>query len=32
MAMKGMSEKLWDEKVDTFKKWGWSDEVVSHAF
>ncbi|CAJ2657199.1 unnamed protein product [Trifolium pratense] len=32
MAKKGMSEKLWDEKVDTFKKWGWSDEVVSHAF
>ncbi|CAJ2662024.1 unnamed protein product [Trifolium pratense] len=32
MAKKGMSEKLWDEKVDTFKKWGWSDEVVSRAF
>ncbi|KAK2448743.1 transcription termination factor MTERF5, chloroplastic [Trifolium repens] len=23
---------LWEEKVDTFKKWGWSDEDVLEAF
>ena len=29
---KGLSKKLWDEKVDAFKKWGWSDEDVIRAF
>ncbi|MCI10156.1 mTERF protein, partial [Trifolium medium] len=32
VAKKGMSKKLWDEKVDAFKKWGWSDEDVLKAF
>ncbi|KEH37298.1 putative transcription regulator mTERF family [Medicago truncatula] len=32
IAKKGMSKKLWDEKVDVFKKWGWSDEDVIRAF
>ncbi|XP_039686387.1 uncharacterized protein [Medicago truncatula] len=32
VAKKGMSKKLWDEKVDTFKKWGWSDENIVEAF
>ncbi|KEH37349.1 mTERF protein [Medicago truncatula] len=31
-AKKGLSKKLWDEKVDAFKKWGWSDEDVIRAF
>ncbi|KEH37293.1 uncharacterized protein [Medicago truncatula] len=26
------SKKLWDEKVDVLKKWGWSDEDVIRAF
>ncbi|PNX67395.1 mTERF protein, partial [Trifolium pratense] len=30
--MAKMNIKLWNRKVDTFKKWGWSDEVVSRAF
>jgi len=32
IAKKGMSKKLWDEKVDAFKKWGWSDEAVIRVF
>ncbi|WVZ18949.1 hypothetical protein V8G54_006271 [Vigna mungo] len=32
MAIKKISPSLWKEKVDTFKKWGWSDEAVSEAF
>ncbi|KAG2398461.1 hypothetical protein LR48_Vigan468s007000 [Vigna angularis] len=32
MAIKKTSPSLWKEKVDTFKKWGWSDEAVSEAF
>jgi mTERF domain-containing protein len=32
VAKKCMSKKLWDEKVDAFKKWGWSDEDVLEAF
>jgi len=32
LAKKVMSNKLWDEKVDVFKKWGWSDEAVIRAF
>ena len=31
-AKKCMSKTLWDEKVDTFKKWGWSDEAVIQTF
>jgi len=25
-------KNLWDEKVDVFKKWGWSDEDIIRAF
>ncbi|WVZ18947.1 hypothetical protein V8G54_006269 [Vigna mungo] len=32
MAIKKISPSLWKEKVDTLKKWGWSDEAVSEAF
>ncbi|KAK2395008.1 transcription termination factor MTERF5, chloroplastic [Trifolium repens] len=27
-----VNKTLWEEKVDTFKKWGWSDEDVLEAF
>ena len=27
-----MSKILWDKKVDVFKRWGWSDEVVIRVF
>ncbi|WJX23632.1 hypothetical protein P8452_12831 [Trifolium repens] len=32
MAKKCISKKLWNQKVDVFKKWGWSDEAVFQAF
>jgi mTERF domain-containing protein len=32
MAKKCISKKLWNQKVDVFKKWGWSDEAVLQAF
>ncbi|GAU41852.1 hypothetical protein TSUD_365990 [Trifolium subterraneum] len=32
VAKKCMSKQLWDEKVDAFKKWGWSDEDIVEAF
>ncbi|WVZ20350.1 hypothetical protein V8G54_007672 [Vigna mungo] len=32
MAIKKISPSLWKAKVDTLKKWGWSDEAVSEAF
>ncbi|KEH37288.1 putative transcription regulator mTERF family [Medicago truncatula] len=32
IAKKGMTKKLWDKKVDVFKKRGWSGEAVIHAF
>ncbi|CAJ2657072.1 unnamed protein product [Trifolium pratense] len=32
VAKKGMTKKLWNEKVDAFRKWGWSDEDVIEAF
>jgi len=31
-AKKCMSKTRWDEKVDVFKKWGWSDEAFFQAF
>jgi len=31
-AKKGLSKKIWDEKFDAFKKKGWFDEAVNHAF
>ncbi|TKY72630.1 Mitochodrial transcription termination factor-related [Spatholobus suberectus] len=32
LAIKCMSQTRWKEKVDTFKKWGWSDEAFLEAF
>jgi len=32
IAKKCLSKILWDKKVDVFKKWGWSDEVVIRVF
>ncbi|KAK2395046.1 transcription termination factor MTERF5, chloroplastic [Trifolium repens] len=32
MAKKCISKKLWNQKVDVFKKWGWSDEAVLQTF
>ncbi|XP_045792729.1 uncharacterized protein LOC123887455 isoform X1 [Trifolium pratense] len=32
IAKKCVSKKHWNEKVDTFKKWGWSDEDIVKAF
>ncbi|XP_045792396.1 uncharacterized protein LOC123887150 isoform X2 [Trifolium pratense] len=32
MAKKCMSKTLWNQKVDVFKKWGWSDEAIFQAF
>ncbi|WJX27902.1 hypothetical protein P8452_16679 [Trifolium repens] len=32
MAKKCISEELWNQKVDVFKKWGWSDEEFFQAF
>jgi len=32
MTKQCMSKILWDKKVDVFKKWGWSDEVVIRVF
>ena len=27
IAKRSLSKKLWDEKVDAFKKWGWDEKV-----
>ncbi|GAU10352.1 hypothetical protein TSUD_417590 [Trifolium subterraneum] len=32
MAKRTVTKTRWEEKVDTFKKWGWSDEDVNEAF
>ncbi|KAJ1407634.1 Transcription termination factor, mitochondrial/chloroplastic [Sesbania bispinosa] len=32
VAWKGVSKIRWNEKVDVFKKWGWSDETILRAF
>jgi mTERF domain-containing protein, mitochondrial len=32
IAEKSLSKKLWDEKVDVYKKWGWSDKDVIRIF
>ncbi|GAU45529.1 hypothetical protein TSUD_400760 [Trifolium subterraneum] len=32
VAKKCMSKTRWNEKVDAFKKWGWSDEDVVESF
>ncbi|GAU47451.1 hypothetical protein TSUD_404000 [Trifolium subterraneum] len=31
LAKLGLSKSKWDEKIDTFKKWGWSDETILEA-
>ncbi|MCH93082.1 mTERF protein, partial [Trifolium medium] len=31
-AKQSVNKTLWKEKVDAFKKWGWSDEDVIEAF
>ncbi|XP_027338310.1 uncharacterized protein LOC113852272 [Abrus precatorius] len=31
-AKKGISKSRWDAKVDAFKSWGWSEELVLSAF
>ncbi|XP_061369312.1 uncharacterized protein LOC133312173 [Gastrolobium bilobum] len=32
LAKHTVKESKWDEKVDVFKKWGWSDENIHEAF
>ncbi|PNY06684.1 hypothetical protein L195_g003159 [Trifolium pratense] len=32
LAKKTVTKAKWDEKVETFKKWGWSDEHILQAF
>jgi len=32
LAKTTINKTLWKEKVDTFKKWGWSDEDIAEAF
>ncbi|XP_058723463.1 uncharacterized protein LOC131595188 [Vicia villosa] len=32
IAKTSVTKTRWKEKVDTFKKWGWSDEDVAEAF
>ncbi|KAI5446343.1 hypothetical protein KIW84_014255 [Lathyrus oleraceus] len=32
IAKTSVSKNLWEEKVDAFKKWGWSDEDAFEAF
>ncbi|XP_027339398.1 uncharacterized protein LOC113853129 [Abrus precatorius] len=32
LAKKGISKSRWDAKVDAFKSWGWSEELVLSAF
>ncbi|RDX71057.1 hypothetical protein CR513_49629, partial [Mucuna pruriens] len=31
-AKRGVSKSRWDAKVDAFKSWGWSEEMVLEAF
>ncbi|WJX23639.1 hypothetical protein P8452_12837 [Trifolium repens] len=32
VARKCISKQMWNQKVDVFKKWGWSEEVVLQEF
>jgi hypothetical protein len=32
LAKRSLNKTRWDHKVETFKKWGWSDEHILHAF
>jgi mTERF domain-containing protein len=32
LAKTSVTKRLWEEKVDAYKKWGWSDEDVVEAF
>ncbi|KAK2448806.1 transcription termination factor MTERF15, mitochondrial [Trifolium repens] len=31
IAKRGLSKSKWDEKIDTYKKWGWSWETILEA-
>jgi mTERF domain-containing protein len=31
VAKRGLSKSKWDEKIDTYKKWGWSWETILEA-
>ncbi|CAJ2662018.1 unnamed protein product [Trifolium pratense] len=31
LAKLGLSKSKWDAKIDTFKKWGWSEETILEA-
>ncbi|KDP40555.1 hypothetical protein JCGZ_24554 [Jatropha curcas] len=32
IALRGISKSTWDEKVEAYKRWGWSDEDIGTAF
>ncbi|CAL5198857.1 unnamed protein product [Lathyrus oleraceus] len=32
LAKRSVTKAKWDEKVETFKKWGWSDEKILQTF
>ena len=32
IAKKAVSKHQWDAKIDAYKKWGWSEEVILEAF
>ncbi|CAK8563665.1 unnamed protein product [Lathyrus sativus] len=32
LAKRSVTKAKWDEKVETFKKWGWSDEQILQTF
>ncbi|CAI8610619.1 unnamed protein product [Vicia faba] len=32
LAKRSATKAQWDEKVETFKKWGWSDEQILETF
>ncbi|KAJ1407629.1 Transcription termination factor, mitochondrial/chloroplastic [Sesbania bispinosa] len=32
LAKNNVSKSKWDEKIDTYKRWGWSEEEVFEAF
>ncbi|KAJ1407628.1 Transcription termination factor, mitochondrial/chloroplastic [Sesbania bispinosa] len=32
LAKRATSKSKWDEKIDTYKRWGWSEETILEAF
>ncbi|XP_061341139.1 uncharacterized protein LOC133287526 [Gastrolobium bilobum] len=32
IAKRSMSKSKWNEKIDSYKKWGWSEETILEAF